>query len=351
MKRRHSVPLRIGRITIGGDAPVVVQSMTNTDTRDIKSTSRQINELEECGCELIRVAVPDIEAAEAITGIKKQISIPIIADIHFDHKLALASMLAGVDGLRINPGNMTEVLGLKKVIMMAKERQVPIRTGVNAGSIPSDYQNDKPLHERMVNLGMEQIRLIESMDFNLIKVALKAFDVQTTIKAYKMIADLIPYPLHIGITEAGVLRAGTIRNSVGIGILLYMGIGDTVRVSLSAEPREEVLVAYEILKSLGLREKGAMLISCPSCGRAEIDIISLAKRVDEYLENISQPIKVAVMGCVVNGPGEAREADIGVAGGKGKGVIFKKGEVLKTVNESDLYSSLIEQIELLCNHS
>jgi (E)-4-hydroxy-3-methylbut-2-enyl-diphosphate synthase len=349
VKRRHSVPLRIGRITIGGDAPVVVQSMTSTDTRDIKSTSRQINELEECGCELIRVAVPDIEAAEAITGIKKQISIPIIADIHFDHKLALASMLAGVDGLRINPGNMTEVSGLKKIIMMAKERQVPIRTGVNAGSIPSYYQSDKPLHERMVNLAMEQIRLIESMDFNLIKVALKAFDVQTTIKAYKMIADLIPYPLHIGITEAGVLRAGTIRNSVGIGILLYMGIGDTVRVSLSAEPREEVLVAYEILKSLGLREKGAMLISCPSCGRAEIDVISLAKRVDEYLENISQPIKVAVMGCVVNGPGEAREADIGVAGGKGKGVIFKRGKVLKTVNESDLYSSLIEQIELLCN--
>ena len=345
MTRRISKPLRIGKVTVGGDAPIVVQSMTKTDTRDIPATINQIKELEDCGCEIVRVAVPDKEAAESIAAIKKSVSLPLIADIHFDYRLALAALQSGVDGLRLNPGNIGDKGQIAKVVATAKEREVPIRIGVNAGSLPTNFQPNTPLAERMVNVALEQTRLMEGLDFNLIKVSLKAFDVPTTIQAYQMIADNMPYPLHLGVTEAGLPRTGAIRSAIGIGILLYQGIGDTIRVSLSAHPCEEVFVAYEILKSLGLRQRGPTLVSCPSCGRAEVDIISLAEAVNKRLEKISKPIKVAVMGCVVNGPGEAKDADVGIACGKGKGAIFKKGEVVGTSEEKDFLEALMAEVD------
>jgi (E)-4-hydroxy-3-methylbut-2-enyl-diphosphate synthase len=344
MTRRTSTPLKVGKVTIGGDAPIVVQSMTKTDTRDIPATINQIKELEDCGCEVVRVAVPDREAAESIAAIKRSVSLPLIADIHFDYRLALAALQAGVDGLRLNPGNIGNSEQIAKVVAAAKEREVPIRTGVNGGSLPANFQPDASPVERMVNMALEQIRLMESLDFNLIKVSLKAFDVPTTIEAYQIIADKIPYPLHLGITEAGLLRRGAIRSAIGIGILLYQGIGDTIRVSLSAHPREEVFVAYEILKSLGLRQRGPTLVSCPSCGRAEVDIIALAEAVNKHLEKMTKTIKVAVMGCVVNGPGEAKDADVGIACGKGKGAIFRKGEVVHTVDEKDFLEALMAEV-------
>jgi len=345
MTRRVSRPIRIGRVTVGGDTPVVVQSMTKTDTRDVSSTIKQIEQLRDCGCEIVRVAVPDKEAAENISVIKKSVSLPLIADIHFDYRLALAALEAGVDGLRLNPGNIRDKEQIAKVVAAAKEREIPIRVGVNAGSLPTNFELDAPLSERMVNVALKQIKLLESLDFNLIKVSLKAFDVPTTIQAYQLIADKIPYPLHLGITEAGLPQYGAIRSAVGIGILLYQGIGDTIRVSLTAHPCEEVFVAYEILKSLGLRQRGPTLVSCPSCGRAEVDIIALAEAVDEYLKKITKPTKVAVMGCIVNGPGEARDSDVGIAGGKGKGIIFRKGEIVKTVTEENLVEALMAEID------
>jgi (E)-4-hydroxy-3-methylbut-2-enyl-diphosphate synthase len=347
MTHRISKPLRISNVTVGGDAPIVVQSMTKTDTRDIPATINQINELEDCGCEIVRVAVPDKEAAEGIAAIKKSVSLPIIADIHFDYHLALAALQSGVDGLRLNPGNIGDKEQIAKVVAVAKEREVPIRIGVNAGSLPANFQPDTPLAERMVNMALEQIRLMESLDFSLIKVSLKAFDVPTTIQSYQMIADKIPYPLHLGVTEAGLPRTGAVRSAIGIGILLYQGIGDTIRVSLSAHPCEEVFVAYEILKSLGLRQRGPTLVSCPSCGRAEVDTIALAEAVSKRLEKISKPIKVAVMGCVVNGPGEAKDADVGIACGKGKGAIFKRGEVVGIVEEKDFLEVLMAEVNSL----
>ena len=347
MTRRISKPLRIGKVTVGGDAPIVVQSMTKTDTRDIPATITQIKELEECGCEIVRVAVPDKEAAESIAAIKRSVSLPLIADIHFDYRLALVALQSGVDGLRLNPGNIGDREHIAKVVAAAKEREVPIRIGVNAGSLPANFQPNTPLAERMVNMALEQIRLMESLDFNLIKVSLKAFDVLTTIQAYQMIADKMPYPLHLGVTEAGLPRTGAIRSAIGIGILLYQGIGDTIRISLSAHPCEEVFVAYEILKSLRLRQRGPTLVSCPSCGRAEVDIIALAEAVNKRLEKISKPIKVAVMGCVVNGPGEAKDADVGIACGKGKGAIFKKGEVMGTVSEQNFLEALMAEVDSL----
>ena len=345
MTRRVSRPIRIGRVTVGGDTPVVVQSMTKTDTRDVSSTIKQIEQLRDCGCEIVRVAVPDKEAAENISVIKKSVSLPLIADIHFDYRLALAALEAGVDGLRLNPGNIRDKEQIAKVVAAAKEREIPIRVGVNAGSLPTNFELDAPLSERMVNVALKQIKLLESLDFNLIKVSLKAFDVPTTIQAYQLIADKIPYPLHLGITEAGLPQYGAIRSAVGIGILLYQGIGDTIRVSLTAHPCEEVFVAYEILKSLGLRQRGPTLVSCPSCGRAEVDVVTLAEAVDEYLKKIGKPIKVAVMGCMVNGPGGAKDADVGIAGGKSKGVIFRKGEIVKTVTEENLVEALMAEID------
>ena len=347
MTRRISKPLRIGKVIVGSDAPIVVQSMTKTDTRDIPATINQIKELEDCGCEIVRVAVPDREAAEGIAAIKRSVSLPIIADIHFDYRLALVALQSGADGLRLNPGNIGDKEKIARVVAAAKEREVPIRIGVNAGSLPANFQPDAPPAERMVNTALEQIRLMEGLDFNLIKVSLKAFDVPTTIQAYQMIADKMHYPLHLGVTEAGLPRTGAIRSAIGIGILLHQGIGDTIRVSLSAHPCEEVFVAYEILKSLGLRKRGPTLVSCPSCGRAEVDIIALAEAVNKRLEKISKPIKVAVMGCVVNGPGEAKDADVGIACGKGKGAIFRKGEVVGIASEDNLLEALLAEINSL----
>jgi (E)-4-hydroxy-3-methylbut-2-enyl-diphosphate synthase len=343
--RRISKPIQIGNVTVGGGAPIVVQSMTKTNTADVISTVRQIKELEDCGCELVRVAVPDNAAAEAIKDIKKAIAIPLIADIHFDHRLALMALKSGSDGLRLNPGNISDPEKVKEIARAAKERNVPIRVGVNAGSLPPSPDPKLSIAERMVEAAMEQIKLLEDLDFDLIKVSVKAFDVPTTIEAYQSIAEKVPYPLHIGVTESGPPRTGIIRSTAGISTLLYEGIGDTIRVSLSAHPREEVIAAYEILKSLNLRQHGPILVSCPSCGRAEVDIVKLAAEVEKALLKVDKPIKVAVMGCIVNGPGEAKDADIGIACGKGRAVLFKKGEKIKTIAEKDFVRVLMGEVE------
>jgi (E)-4-hydroxy-3-methylbut-2-enyl-diphosphate synthase len=343
--RRISKAISIGGVTVGGGAPISVQSMTKTDTRDITATIRQVKELEEYGCEIIRVAVPDPQAAEALPFIKRGIGIPLIADIHFDHRLALMALKAGVDALRLNPGNISELNRVAAVVKAAKERQVPIRIGVNAGSLPETVRTDLSLSQRMVETALSHVRLLEDLDFDLIKVSLKAFDVPTTIEAYTDIADKIPYALHLGITEAGTPRTGVIRSSAGIGTLLYMGIGDTLRVSLTTPPREEVITGYEILKSLDLRQRGPVLVSCPTCGRCEVDVIELAGRVEHELQKIKKSIRVAVMGCVVNGPGEAKDADIGVACGKGKAVLFKRGEQVAVIQEADILDTLMREIE------
>ncbi|MBA7506596.1 4-hydroxy-3-methylbut-2-en-1-yl diphosphate synthase (flavodoxin) [subsurface metagenome] len=343
--RRASKPIQIGNVTVGGNAPIVVQSMTKTDTRDVMSTIAQIKELEDCGCQLVRVAVPDAEAAQAIRAIKRGIALPIIADIHFDYRLALLALEAGADGLRLNPGNISQPKKVSAIAQAAKERNIPIRIGVNVGSLPKTANPQLTIAQRMVDVALQQIGLLESLDFDLIKVSLKAFDVPTTIEAYQDIAQKMPYPLHIGITEAGTLRRGIIRSTVGISTLLYQGIGDTIRVSLTAHPREEVIAAYEILKSLNLRQHGPILVSCPSCGRAEVDIVKLAEEVEERLLKIDKPIKVAVMGCEVNGPGEAKDADVGIACGKGKAILFKKGKKIATIQEKDFLTALMTEVE------
>ncbi|MFA5055113.1 MAG: flavodoxin-dependent (E)-4-hydroxy-3-methylbut-2-enyl-diphosphate synthase [Dehalococcoidia bacterium] len=344
-RRRRSRPISIGDVVIGGGAPIVVQSMTKTDTRDAKATIRQIRQLERCGCQLVRVAVPDREAADSLSDIKKAIHIPLVADIHFDYRLALAAIDAGVDGLRLNPGNIRDPQHIKKVVLAARKRGVPIRVGVNAGSLPPTKDATKSTVERMVDAAMNEIDLLESLDFGLIKVSVKAFDVSETIEANRLIAKRMPYPIHLGITEAGTPRRGAVRSAVGIGILLWEGIGDTIRVSLTGDPREEVSAGYEILKSLGLSKRGPTLISCPTCGRTEIDVVKLANAVEKQLDKLEKPIKVAVMGCVVNGPGEAKNADVGIACGKGKGVIFSKGKQVRTVNESEFLSALMAEVD------
>lgn len=346
IKRRASKVINVGGVNIGGAGPIVVQSMTKTDTRDVKATVKQIRQLEECGCEIVRVAVPDMDAARAIVDIKKKVSAPIIADIHFDHRLALAALKSGADGLRLNPGNISDPEHIAKVVHAAKEREVPIRIGVNAGSLPMATKKKATVVERMVDAALDEVRLLESLNFDLIKVSLKAFDVPTTVGAYEAIAKKIPYPLHLGITEAGLPWAGAIRSAVGLGILLHEGIGDTIRVSLTtADACQEAEAAYEILKSLKLRERGPTLVSCPSCGRSETDVVELAQMVEERLKGVEKPIKVAVMGCVVNGPGEAKDADVGIACGKGRGVIFRKGEKVRTVEEADFLEALISEVE------
>jgi (E)-4-hydroxy-3-methylbut-2-enyl-diphosphate synthase len=347
ISRRASRAIRVGDVAVGGGAPVVVQSMAKTDTRDARATIDQIKGLEECGCQLIRVAVPDREAAEALTAIKRGIAIPLVADIHFDYRLALLALEAGVDGLRINPGNIRDPEHIARIVHAAKEREVPIRVGVNAGSLPPTESTGKAVAERMVDAAMEEVELLERLDFELIKVALKAFDVPITIEANRAIATRMPYPIHLGITEAGTPRKGVIRSAVGIGILLHEGIGDTLRVSLSGDPREEVVAGYEILKSLDLSRRGPVLVSCPSCGRTEVDIVALANAVEERLATLEKPIRVAVMGCVVNGPGEARDADVGIACGKGRGIIFRRGEQVRTVEEPDFLQALMAEIERL----
>jgi (E)-4-hydroxy-3-methylbut-2-enyl-diphosphate synthase len=343
--RRISKPIQIGDVIVGSGNPIAVQSMAKTDTRDVVSTIAQIRELEACGCEIIRVAVPDAEAAQALLAIKRAINIPLIADIHFDYRLALTAISADVDGLRLNPGNISEPEKIKVLAKAAKEKNIPIRIGVNAGSLPKDSNPEFTVAQQMVETALKQIHLLESFDFDLIKISLKAFDVPTTISAYQDIARKTPYPLHIGITEAGTPRTGIIRSTVGISTLLYLGIGDTIRVSLTAHPREEVIAAYEILKSLNLRSRDPILVSCPSCGRAEVDIIKLAKQTEEQLIKINKPIRVAVMGCVVNGPGEAKDADIGIACGKGKAVLFKKGKKIALIEEKDYLAALMREIK------
>jgi len=327
MKRRNTRQISIGNVKIGGGAPISVQSMTNTDTRDHLSTISQIRRLESVGCEIIRVAVPDMEAAEKLGEIKKGISIPLIADIHFDYRLALKAIEEGVDGLRINPGNIGGKVKIKSVVEAAKDRKIPIRIGINSGSIEkkllSKYGHPTP--DAMVESALSNIAILESLNFHDIKVSLKASNVLDTVEAYRLISEKVGYPLHVGITEAGTSFSGTIKSSVGIGILLNEGIGDTIRVSLTADPVEEVRVGYEILKALGLRYRGINLISCPTCGRCEIDLINLANEIEGRLAHITMPLNIAVMGCVVNGPGEAKEADVGIAGGKGIGILFKIG--------------------------
>ena len=345
IKRRKSKQFNIGNVKIGGDAPISVQSMCNTDTRDVQTTLSQINEMADKGCELVRLAVLNQDAANAIKEIVKKSPIPVIADIHFDYKLAIQCINNGIHALRLNPGNIGKKENVEKVVKLAKQQQIPIRIGVNAGSLEKELQNmDIPLSEKMVISALGHIKILEDLDFDLIKVSLKSSDVLTTIKAYRMIAEKIPYPLHLGVTEAGTMRGGLIKSSVGLGTLLAEGIGDSIRVSLSENPVEEVSAGFDILKSLGLRERGVNFISCPTCGRTQIDLIGLAKKVEEKFKNLDKPITIATMGCAVNGPGEAKHADFGIAGGVKEGIIFKKGEIIAKVPEDQLLQKLEEII-------
>jgi len=349
--RRKSRIITLGNVKIGGDSPVSVQSMTNTDTRDVKSTIAQIKRLEDAGCEIIRAAVPDIDAAEKLGEIKRGINIPLIADIHFDYKLALKALQEGADGLRLNPGNIGDRWKVKEVVGAAKDKGVPIRIGVNAGSLDKDLweKYGGPAAEAMVESAMMHIRMLEDMDFREIKVSLKASDIERTVDAYRILSEKVDYPFHIGISEAGTYFSGTVKSAIGIGILLNEGIGDTIRVSLTGDPVEEVRVGFEILKSLHIRQSSPEIISCPTCGRCEIDLGAIASKVEDAVKTIKTPIKIAVMGCVVNGPGEAREADIGVAGGKGVGSIFRKGKIVKKVREDEIVEALVDEAKRMAN--
>ena len=347
MERRLTRQLEVGKVKVGGTTPIAVQSMTNTKTSDPVATLEQINRLAEAGCDIVRCAVPDMAAAEGLKTIVAESPIPVIADIHFDYKLALAAIEAGVDGLRLNPGNIGGNDRVAAVVEAAKKRNIPIRIGVNAGSLPKDLleKYGHPTPEALVEAAWRHIRILEEMDYKNIKISLKAHDVPLTLAAYRLMASQCDYPLHVGITEAGTVNSGIIKSAVGIGTLLAEGIGDTIRVSLTGDPVREVKVGFEILKSLGLREYGPTLISCPTCGRTQINLEKLALEVEKRLAEISEPITVAVMGCVVNGPGEAREADVGIAGGINEGLIFRKGEVLKKVAEADIIDELFAEID------
>jgi len=345
IRRRFSRPIQVGSARIGGDGEVVVQSMTKTDTRDIEATLRQIRELAGCGCEVVRVAVPDWEAAEALGQIKKSSPIPIIADIHFDYRLALKALEMGVDEVRFNPGNIRDPREVSAIAGAARERRVPLRVGVNAGSLPP---GEGELAQRLAETALRWVKFLENQDFEHIEVSLKAFDVLATVEANRIVAEKIPYPVHIGITESGPPRTGEIRSATGLGLLLYQGIGDSLRVSLSTpDPCEEVFVGREILKALKLRS-GPQLVSCPTCGRCEAEgFFEIVHGVERYLSSLEKPIRVAVMGCVVNGPGEAREADVGLACGKGRGVIFRRGEKVRVVEEKDYLQALLSEVRKL----
>jgi len=347
--RKKTRQISLGSVKIGDNAPVAVQSMCNTDTRDAKKTLEQINHLEQAGCEIVRLAVPDEAAAKALGSIRKGTTMPLIADIHFSHSLALEAVKQGIDGLRINPGNIGGKDKVAEVVAACRERNIPIRIGVNAGSLEKHLleKYGHPTPEAIVESAFGHIRMLEDLDYTNIKVSLKASDVMMTVQAYCLFSQQSDYPLHIGISEAGTLFSGTIKSSVGLGILLAQGIGDTMRVSLTADPVEEVRVAYEILKSLQIRQRGVNIISCPTCGRTEIDIIGLANEVEKRLAHIKEPITVAVMGCVVNGPGEAREAHVGIAGGKGVGLLFKYGDIVKKLSEADLADALVKEVETI----
>ena len=345
IKRRESKQISIGNIKIGGDAPISVQSMCNTDTRDAARTLEQINELAAAGCDIVRLAVLNKDAAESIKEIVKKSPVPLVADIHFDYRLAIQCINNGIDALRLNPGNIGRRENVEKVVSLAKQQKIPIRIGVNAGSLEKELlEKDIPLSEKMVISAMKHIKILEDLDFDLIKVSLKSSDVLTTIEAYRSIAEKVPYPLHLGITEAGTLRGGLIKSSIGLGTLLAEGIGDTIRVSLTENPVEEVSAGIDILKAIGLKEQGVNFVSCPTCGRTQIDLINLAKKVEEKFKNLPYPITIATMGCAVNGPGEARHADFGIAGGIKEGYVFKKGEIVARVPENQLLEKLEEVI-------
>ncbi len=347
-KRRKTQPITIGDVPIGDGAPIVVQSMTKTCTHDVSETVSQIRRMEEAGCEIVRLAIPDEDAVEALPKIKKQVSLPLIADIHFDHTLALAALNAGVEGLRINPGNIGSREKVKEVVLAARERSVPIRIGVNSGSLEKGilekYGEATP--EAMVESAMKHVRILEDLGFGLIKISLKASDIFRTIKAYQLMAAKVDYPFHAGITEAGSLVSGTVKSSAGMTLLLQEGLVDTLRVSLTAPPEEEVRVAYLILSSLGIRSSGPNIISCPICGRCEVDFVNIASRIERELSSVKADITVAVMGCMVNGPGEAKEADIGLACGRGVGVVFKKGKLYRRLKEDEIVPEFVAEV---CN--
>lgn len=347
--RKLKRTVNIGGVKIGGENPVAIQSMCNTDTRDVRSTVSQIHALEAAGCEIIRVAVPDMEAAQAVEKIKKSIHIPLVVDIHFDYRLALECIKNGADKVRINPGNIGDRDKVKQVVEMAKADNIPIRIGVNGGSLEKELlqKYGGPTAKALVESAMRHVEILDELNFNDIVVSIKVSDVPTMLDAYRKFDEISDLPLHIGVTESGTLKSGTVKSSVGIGVLLTEGIGDTMRVSLTADPVEEVYTAYNIQQVLGLRESSAQVISCPTCGRTQIDLIPIANEVERRVAKLKKPLKIAVMGCVVNGPGEAREADIGIAGGKGVGLIFSKGEILRKVNEDKIVDELMKEIEKL----
>jgi (E)-4-hydroxy-3-methylbut-2-enyl-diphosphate synthase len=347
MDRTQTRQVRIGQVTIGGGAPVAVQSMTTTDTRDAEATVAQIRALETAGCEIVRVAVPDKTAAAALSRIRAQIRIPLVADIHFDYRLALLALEAGVDKLRLNPGNIGAADRVRTVAREARDRGVPIRVGANVGSVSKEMlrKYGEPCADALVESALDEIKTLEDLEFRDIVISVKASDVEMALSAYVKIAAAAPYPLHVGITESGTTWAGTVKSAVGLGAILSRGIGNTIRVSLAADPVEEVKAGFEILKSLGLRMKGPILVACPSCGRAEVDIVALAEEVERRLQAYPVPVKVAVMGCAVNGPGEARMADLGVAAGKGMGLIFRKGKIVASLPEARLLEGLMKEVE------
>lgn len=348
-KRRRTKTIMVGSVPVGGQSPVSVQSMTSTDTRDAAATIRQIRRLERAGCDIVRVAVPDEKAVAALSTIVKAARIPVIADIHFSHRLALQSLEAGVHGLRINPGNIGAASRVRQVVDAAKKRSVPIRIGINAGSLEKDIfkKYGSPCAEALAESALRNVELIERMGCDQIKISIKSADVRTTIDAYRLVSKKTRYPLHIGVTEAGTLFSGTIKSAIGLGILLHDGIGDTLRVSLSADPVEEVRAGFAMLQCLGLRRHGPELISCPTCGRRQIDVVRLASQVEKRLARSRAPITIAVMGCEVNGPGEAREADIGIAGSRNRGVIFKKGRIVKTCPQGRVLEEFLRELEVL----
>ncbi|MEW6145916.1 MAG: flavodoxin-dependent (E)-4-hydroxy-3-methylbut-2-enyl-diphosphate synthase [Thermodesulfobacteriota bacterium] len=347
--QRNSRRINIGSVSVGGGAPVTVQSMTKTDTRDVPATVAQIKSLEKAGCDIVRLAVPDMDAALALGKIKKRTKIPIVSDIHFDYKLALEAVRQGVDGMRINPGNIGARYRIKAVVDAVRERGIPIRIGVNSGSLEKDIlkKHGSPTPEALAESALRHVSILEDLDFRDIKISVKSTDVRKMIAAYRILAEKTDYPLHLGVTEAGTYEMGTIKSSVGIGTLLAEGIGDTIRVSLTGDPVDEIDVGLKILRSLGMRRNGIELISCPGCGRLEIDLMKLVKDVEQRITGIElpRPIKIAILGCVVNGPGEASEADIGIAGGRGKGMLYKDGKLVRSFKECEIVDELVKELE------
>jgi (E)-4-hydroxy-3-methylbut-2-enyl-diphosphate synthase len=349
IQRRRTKQIKIGSLAVGGGAPISVQSMTKTNSQDKEATISQIKSLEKVGCELVRLAIPDQEAAEALSEIKSRVSLPLVADIHFDYRLALAALEKGIDGLRINPGNIGSKEKVRKVVKAAKERNIPLRIGVNSGSLEKDLlrKHSGATAEAMVESALRHVRILEDLDFDLIKISLKASDVFRTVRAYQLMADKVDYPFHVGITEAGSFLRGTVKSSVGLALLLNQGLADTIRVSLTAPPEEEVRVGYLILSSLGLRQRGIHFVSCPICGRCEVDFFPMVTEIERRLSSIQEDIEVALMGCMVNGPGEAKEADIGLACGRGAGVVFKKGRLLRRLKGEEIVPEFVKEVQRL----